>query len=206
MRVFNRPPQSEAQTRTRILQAALSLFAQKGYDATTTRDLANAAGVAEGTLFRHFPNKKAILVEVATQGWVEILTDLLTELSEMASYKAVAQVMRRRMMHLHKNVDLMRVCFLEAQFHADLRERIQAEVIAKMTDVAEAFFQTAMERGVYRQMNPRIVARVFLGMFAVAGFSQSTIMDEDASPKAMLEMAEGLADIFLNGVLIKDEG
>lgn len=201
MRTFRSAPQTEAETQTRILQAARRLFARQGYDGTTTRELAQAAGVAEGTIFRHFENKKAILIEVATQGWVEILTDLLTELSEMGSYKAIAQVMRRRMLNLHQNADLMRVCFMEAQFHPDLREQIQTEVISKMTDVAEAFFETAMDQGVYRRMNPRTVAQVFLGMFTVAGFSRDTIMPEDASPQTMLEMAEGMADIFLNGVL-----
>lgn len=194
------PPQ-ETETRARILLSARRLFANQGYDGTTTRDLAQAAGVAEGTLFRHFTNKKAILVEVVTQGWVEILTDLLTELSEMGSYKAVAKVMHRRMLHFHENADLLKVCFMESQFHPDLRDRIQREIIDKMMDVAEAFFQTAMDRGVYRRMDPKIVARVFLGMFTVAGFSQDTIMEPGASPKAMQEMAEGIADIFLNGVL-----
>jgi AcrR family transcriptional regulator len=205
MRIFNQSPPSETETKKRILQAAQKLFARTGYDGTTTRELATAAGVAEGTLFRHFDNKKAILIEVATEGWVELLTDLLTELSEMGSYKAVAQVMRRRMLNIRENSDMMRVCFLEAQFHPDLRDRIQLEVIGKMSDVAEAFFETAMEKGVYRKMNPKIVAQVFLGMFAVAGFSQNTIMEPNASPQQMQEMAEGLADIFLNGVLIKDE-
>ncbi len=205
MRLSHRPLPSETETRTRILKSALRLFARQGYDGTTTRDLAEAAGVAEGTLFRHFPNKKAILIEVATQGWVEILTDLLTELSEMGSYKAVAQVMRRRMLNLHKNADMLKVCFMEAQFHPELRDRIQVEVITKMTDVAEVFFQSAMDQGIYRRMNPKIVARVFLGMFAVAGFSQDTIMGPESSPAAMQEMAEGLADIFLNGVLVRDE-
>ncbi|PSB66980.1 TetR/AcrR family transcriptional regulator, partial [filamentous cyanobacterium CCP1] len=51
------------------------------------------------------------------------------------------------------------------------------------------------------RMNPRTVAQVFLGMFTVAGFSRDTIMPEDSPPQAMLEMAEGMADIFLNGVL-----
>jgi AcrR family transcriptional regulator len=201
MQTYHRPSPTEVETQTRILKAAERLFARQGFDGTTTRDLAQAAGVAEGTIFRHFENKKAILVEVATQGWVEILTDLLTELSEMGSYKAIAQVMRRRMLNMHKNVDMMRVCFMEAQFHPDLREQIQSDVIAKMTDVAEAFFETAMEQGIYRPMNPRIVAQVFLGMFTVAGFSRDTIMGGDSSPKAMQEMAEGIADIFLNGVL-----
>ena len=201
---LTKAPRLEATPRSRILEAALRLFARQGYDATTTKDLAAAANVAEGTLFRHFANKKAILVEVATAGWVEILTDLLTELSEMGSYKAIAQVMRRRMLHMHKNSALMRVCFMEAQFHPELRDRIQLEVIAKMTDVAEAFFQTAMEKGIYRPMNPRVVAQVFLGMFAISGFSNQTIVDPTASPKALQEMAEGITDIFLNGVLVKD--
>ena len=192
---------TEPDTETKILKAALHLFAQRGYSGTTTRDLAQSAGVAEGTLFRHFENKKAILVAVATQGWVEILTDLLTELSEMASYKAIGQVMQRRMLNLRKNSDLMRVCFMEAQFHPELREQIQTEVIGKMIDVAEAFFQTAMDRGVYRPMNPRMVARVFLGMFTVAGFSQDTLGDDAGSARSMRDLAECLTDIFLNGVL-----
>ena len=210
MRVFSQrsigklTSNSEEDTRSRILKAALHLFARQGYDGTTTRDLAAEARVAEGTLFRHFANKKAILIEVATKGWVEILTDLLTELSEMGSYKAVAQVMRRRMFRMKENSDIMRVCFMEAQFHPELQEKIQSEVIEKMTDVAEAFFQTAMDRGIYRRTNPKIVAQVFLGMFAIAGFSENTIINPDASPQAMQEMAEGIADIFLNGVLVKD--
>lgn len=204
MGIWQRTTHSEEATRTRIVRAAQKLFARQGYDGTTTRDLAAAAGVAEGTLFRHFANKKAILIEVATAGWVEILTDLLTELSEMGSYEAVAQVMRRRMLNLPANADMMRVCFMEAQFHPDLRDRVQSEVIVKMTDVAEAFFETAMEKGIYRRMNPRIVAQVFVGMFAIAGFSHNTIMEPGASPQAMKEMAEGIADIFLNGVLAKN--
>lgn len=204
MQVFNRPSQSEDSARDRIKKAAIKLFADRGFDGTTTRELAIAAGVAEGTLFRHFDNKKAILIEVATAGWIDILTDLLTELSEMGSYKAVAQVMRRRMWDFKKNADLMRVCFMEAQFHPDLRDRIQLEVIDKMTHVAEGFFQSAMDKGIYRPMNPKLVAQVFLGMFVVAGFSHNTLMEPDASPQVMKEMAEGLAEIFLNGVLVKN--
>ncbi|MEM8810122.1 MAG: TetR/AcrR family transcriptional regulator [Cyanobacteria bacterium P01_G01_bin.38] len=204
MQLFSPNVSQQDDTQKRILKAAQRLFARQGYGGTTTRDLAQAAGVAEGTLFRHFENKKAILIEVATQGWVELLTDLLTELSEMASYKAVAQVMRRRMLNLAANTDMLRVCFMEAQFHPELRERVQTEVILKMTDVAEAFFETAMERGTYRKMNPRVVARIFLGMFTVAGFSQTTLADEANSPEDMKELAETLADIFLNGVLVKE--
>jgi hypothetical protein len=41
-------------------------------------------------------------------------------------------------------------------------------------------------------------------MFTVAGFSRDTVMPEGSSPKEMQEMAEGIADIFLNGVLAQN--
>ncbi len=203
MQLSSRPSVPPTDLSSRILAAAQRLFARQGFEKTTTRQLAEAAGIAEGTLFRHFENKKAILVAVVTQGWSELLTDLLTQLSEMGSYRAVAQLMRDRMLTLHKQSDLMRVCFMEAQFHPDLRDRIQSEIINKMTSVVEAFIQTGVERGTYRDLNPKVVARVFLGMFMIAGFSQDTLMDEQPSPAFQKEMAETLADIFLNGILVQ---
>jgi len=204
MKFFRPQTQPELDTRSKILQSAQKLFARQGFDGTTTKDLANDAGVAEGTLFRYFTNKKAILVEVATQGWIKILTDLLTELSEMASYKAIAQMMRKRMIHMEENVDLMKVCFMEAQFHPELRERIQNEVINKMTEIAEVYFAEAIAKGAYRPtLDPKVVARIFVGMFAIAGFSNTT-MSNHSSPQEIQEMAEGIADIFLNGVLVKE--
>ncbi|MGF1459345.1 MAG: TetR/AcrR family transcriptional regulator [Leptolyngbyaceae cyanobacterium] len=191
----------ETDTESKILQAAQRLFARKGYGGTTTRDLAQAAGVAEGTLFRHFESKKAILIQVATDGWTELLTDLLTELSEMASYKAIDQVMRHRMVDMPRNTDLMRVCFMEAQLHPELQGNVQGEIMAKMIDVTEAFFQTAIDRGVYRSVDPKVLAHIFLGMFAIAGFSPVALGEQAASSTTMSALAEGLADVFLNGVL-----
>ena len=201
MRLASRPTSTESDVNERILAAAQHLFARKGFEKTTTRQLAEAAGVAEGTVFRYFENKKAILVAVVTQGWSELLTDLLTELSEMGSYKAVEKVMRRRMLNLNQQSDLMRVCFMEAQFHPDLRDRIQAEIINDMTDVVEAFIQTGIDRGIYRSLDPQRVARVFLGMFMIAGFSQETLMAPQTPPQLQKGMAETLAEIFLHGIL-----
>jgi AcrR family transcriptional regulator len=205
MKFFRPTVPAEQDTKTKILQSAQKLFARQGFDGTTTKDLAMDAGVAEGTLFRYFANKKAILVEVATQGWIKILSDLLTELSEMASYKAIAQMMRKRMTHMSENVDLMKVCFMEAQFHPELRDRIQTEVVGKMTEIAEVYFLEAIEKGIYRsELDPKVIARVFVGMFAIAGFSDAT-MGNHNSPQDLQHMAEGIADIFLHGVLAKSE-
>ncbi|MFM7383195.1 MAG: TetR/AcrR family transcriptional regulator [Microcystaceae cyanobacterium] len=200
------PRTSEENNRQRILAEALKLFARKGYENTTTKDLAQAAKMGEGTLFRCFPTKKAILVEVVTAGWRSILTDLLIEFSEMANYQAIAQVIRRRLLQLQDSQDLLRICFVEIQFHPELCDQIQLEIITKMTDVTEAFFQTAIDRGIYRPINAKIIAQVFLSMFLVSGFAEPLLLDAHTSLGTIQEIAEGMADIFLHGVLNLSEG
>lgn len=50
----------KAQTRALVLEAAAALFAEQGYEATTTRAVAERAGVAAGTVFAHFADKAAL--------------------------------------------------------------------------------------------------------------------------------------------------
>lgn len=50
-----------ARTRQALIDASLALFAERGYDATTTRAIAEAAGVSQRTFFRYFPTKESVL-------------------------------------------------------------------------------------------------------------------------------------------------
>jgi AcrR family transcriptional regulator len=63
--------ETKAATRQRILAAAAQLFASKGFDASTTRDIADAAGIAAGTVFNYFPTKEAILASMAAEAACE---------------------------------------------------------------------------------------------------------------------------------------
>ena len=59
--------ETKAATRDRILEAAQGLFAARGFDATTTRDIAQAAEIATGTLFNYFSTKEAIVASLASE-------------------------------------------------------------------------------------------------------------------------------------------
>jgi AcrR family transcriptional regulator len=54
--------------RAAIIEAALPLFARKGFAATTTKQIAAAAGVSEGLIFKHFPSKAAIYEAILCSG------------------------------------------------------------------------------------------------------------------------------------------
>lgn len=63
--------ETKAKTRSRIVEAARKLFSGKGFDQTTTRDIAAEAAIATGTLFNYFPSKEALgmsLLSEALQG------------------------------------------------------------------------------------------------------------------------------------------
>jgi AcrR family transcriptional regulator len=57
-----RPQARGVATRRRVLQAAESLFARRGYEATGMADVAERAGIGVGTLYHHFPDKRALLL------------------------------------------------------------------------------------------------------------------------------------------------
>jgi AcrR family transcriptional regulator len=59
--------EAKAETRRRIFDAARELIAARGYEATTTRDIAEAAGIANGTLFNYFANKEAVLASLVAE-------------------------------------------------------------------------------------------------------------------------------------------
>ncbi len=56
-------PRSGEDARRRLRQAALELFCERGYDATTAAEIAARAGVTERTFFRHFPDKREALFD-----------------------------------------------------------------------------------------------------------------------------------------------
>lgn len=64
--------QVQAATRQRILETAQELFASQGFDATTTRDIAKAAGIATGTMFNYFSSKEAVVVSLAAEALADL--------------------------------------------------------------------------------------------------------------------------------------
>jgi len=59
-------PRSKEKVRRRLQEAALELYKKRGFDQTTTAEIAAKAGVTERTFFRHFPDKREVLFDGET--------------------------------------------------------------------------------------------------------------------------------------------
>jgi len=93
-----------------IRQAALQLFAQRGYVATTMEDIGRAAGIRGPSIYRHYESKQQLLYEIMT----ETMTTLIAEQQLAVSSTANLVVRLRRMVEAH------------ARYHA--RHRLEAFV------------------------------------------------------------------------------
>ena len=69
--------------RAALLEAIRSAFAEKGFHGTTTRELAEAAGVSEALLFKHFPSKDAMYAAMQEACWSEVAEQELNRLSKL---------------------------------------------------------------------------------------------------------------------------
>src|SRR5436190_2007155 len=84
---MHRERMSAQERRLAIVKAALPLFARKGFAQTTTRELARAAAVSEPLLYKHFPSKEALYLEIQKFGCHKIdpLMQKLADLEPSAS-------------------------------------------------------------------------------------------------------------------------
>jgi AcrR family transcriptional regulator len=69
--------------RRAILEAIRSVFAEKGFHGTTTKELAEAAGVSEALLFKHFPSKDAMYAAMQQTCWSEVAEREMQRLAEL---------------------------------------------------------------------------------------------------------------------------
>ena len=73
--------QSKQENRARILEKAAAIFILKGFENTTTRDIALASGVAAGTLFNYFPSKETLAMTMVTEALSQGRADFLKRCS-----------------------------------------------------------------------------------------------------------------------------
>ena len=76
--------------RERIVEAATRLFAERGYAATSTREVAAAAGVSEGLIFKYYPTKRQLLEAVATEN--DLLSHFISQITAGGAGRPVEEV------------------------------------------------------------------------------------------------------------------
>ena len=112
-------------TQDRIIQAAYKLFSEKGFSNTTTKEIADRAGVAELTLFRHFKSKPNILKQVLMQySPVSHIDEAILQIEKMPLEKGLPGLTGILADHLEKNRNIIRMNIEKLPFDTELKKTV----------------------------------------------------------------------------------
>jgi AcrR family transcriptional regulator len=122
----------KTEKQVKIIQAATEIFSEKGYSAASTSEIAQRAGVAEGTIFRHYKTKKDLLLSIVgpilaktvaplfMRDFAKVLDQPYAEIEDF--YKTV---LRDRLNFARKNAKILRIVIQELPFQPELLGQVK---------------------------------------------------------------------------------
>lgn len=192
-----------------IIASAIRLFAENGFRGTTTRQLAAAVGVTEPVLYQHFRTKRELydaILETKTREGHRRLHDLLGPhlrgKNDRAFFHRLAELVIERYEHDPGFVRLLLFAALERH---ELADRFYERQVMMFYRVVAAYVRRRIKEGAIREMDPKLVARVFLGMVANYALNQ-VLFGERILKIGREEIVGGMVSAFLEGIHIAHSG
>ena len=142
-----------------IMRVALSLFSEKGYYSTTTKEIARVAGVNELTIFRHF-GSKANLFQLTTEHYVidAQVDHILDEVDDLDFADSMVLIVKRICNLYEQNRKLYKV---QMKLADDEQDFVKLKLSRKMIGVLEPYFEMLKKDGKVTG-NPHVMATTLI--------------------------------------------
>lgn len=187
-----------AETRRRqILMGAAQVFAEKGYHKATTKEIAQTAGVSEGTIYNYFANKRELLLAMIELLALQSLKSIINTQPPADPKEFIAMILRDRYQLAQERGYLIMPILAEMFTDAELRQEVYQKLAMPVAGFLERYIQTHIDSGLFRPANPVIVTRMFIGAIIVNFAMKLANLDaryEAISPDALIEE---LASLFM---------
>jgi AcrR family transcriptional regulator len=145
----------------KVMQAALTLFVQKGIDRTTIKDIAKAANVAEGALYRHYKSKEDLAWDLFQTHLSQFTNELMAKvLSERTSRDRVRKFVEESFTAFEENTELF--IYLILREHTELKKYSAAHQ-RHPGHVVLQVIEDGQKLGEIRKGEPYVLASIFVG-------------------------------------------
>jgi len=186
-----------------ILRAAAHVFAEKGYANTTTKEIAAAADIAEGTLYLYFGGKREILLTIVHQTQTTIEA-MFREAGELRGRQDVVDLVEKGYELLLSDLPFTRTLLLESWIDEVILQSFLLENLQRISQQVKGYVIQHMEEGGFRAMDPGMVTRMILAMFIAPILPILRGIEPLPTPQQRRAMAEMVVDILLDGVRIRE--
>lgn len=191
--------------RLQILETATDLFGRQGYLGTTTRQIADHAGVNEAIIFRHFPSKEDLYWEVLDRkirdekSRARIIERLHAGGPQRDVFIAIGRDFLGRR---YKDPWMMRMLLFTALEDHKLSSRFFHTHIVDIYEALADYIRRQIEAGHFRDVDPLLAARGFLGMFVYHFMVEELFGARKYHDSDVQQVSETLTDIWLRGMVV----
>ena len=191
---LNRRQAAKVRTRQKVLDAARTLFAERGYDAATIRDIAKGAGMSTGAVFANFQDKAELFEAVFSEEMEGLLADIRT--AAAAEGRVLDRLSNGLTAGYHRSLDhlpLMQAMVARSWFQpedADLRSRA---FVRPLVEAVAELLRAGVREGELRQdvdlpLLARLIWDVFISNFRFAAYDNWGIEELTPHIRKQLEL------------------
>lgn len=194
-----------------ILAVAVSLFSQKGFRGTTTKEIAQAAGVSEAMVFRHFANKEELYAAIldhkacATGRFdpAEMAADPMQRKDDRAVFESLAL---GALDHHENDPQFQRLLLHSALEKHELAQMFFDQVVRSVYDFLGSYIRERQRDGAFIEIDPAIVVRCFIGMVMHHSLNNNLWDPERRLLNISNESAaKHFTNLLLNGITARSE-
>jgi TetR/AcrR family fatty acid metabolism transcriptional regulator len=187
--------------RTAILNAATSVFAEKGFFNAKVADIAAAAGIADGTVYLYFKSKDEILHSIFDRAMAEFIDEGRSELEKIGSpERKLSKIAELHLAWLGADRDKAVVFQVELRGSTKFMREFSAAGFSDYLDLIKKTIEEGQEQGLFRNdIKPVVAAKIFYG--SLDEMVTNWILSKRSYPLA--PMADEVMKIFSGGVMAK---
>lgn len=198
-----RTPKVVEDRREQIIDAAMHVFAEKGFTRATNKDIAREAGITPGLIYHYFDSKEALLKAIVDgRSPLRIINSLPPQAvalpPEVFLRFIVIQVLG--ILEDENFIQLIRVFLPEVVYNPDTGTTISA-AIQQALGFLETYFQIKMEAGELRKTDPSLIPQLFIGSVMAFVLRRNIIHDPQVLQYTHEQIADAIVETMLKGLL-----
>ncbi len=190
-----------AARQNQILDAATKVFAEKGFERATIRDVAKTAGVADGTIYNYFENKTALMLGILNRlNETDRRQDDMAQATEMDLRGFFTAYLKQRYdLFTQDGLEVFRAVLPEVMTNKDLQEQYLGKIVEPTFEGTEQYFEQLIAQGKVRPMDVPLALRVISA--TTLGLLVLRLLDEPVVVSQWDKLPEILTAMTLDGIV-----
>ncbi len=195
------PQQARSEeTRTKILDTAMTLFSQQGYEPTGVAEICETCGISKGAFYHHFPTKQALFIDLLEKWLGDLESEMTKAASEAKSVPDALRGMAKRMQGVLHQADGRINFFLEFWTQARRDPEVWQRTIKPFRQYRKVFehlITHGVQEGSFRELDAELTALALVSM-AVGILLQGVV---DPAGEKWDQITARAVDFFIDAML-----